>query len=54
MGTRILVTGSRTWTDNTAIRRALEPWRSSGAVLVHGGAAGADRIAAAIWRGWGL
>jgi SLOG family YspA-like protein len=54
MTSRILITGSRTWTDNTVIRDALAPYRSPGAVLVHGGARGADRIAAAIWRRWGL
>jgi hypothetical protein len=51
---RILVTGSRTWTDNTIIRDALTPFRTPGAVLVHGNARGADRIAAGIWRTWGL
>lgn len=54
MVTRILITGSRTWTDDRAIRAALEPWRAPGAVLVHGDARGADRIAAAIWRHWHL
>jgi hypothetical protein len=52
--TRVLVTGSRTWTDNAVIRDALAPFRAPGAVLVHGDAPGADRIAAAIWRSWGL
>jgi SLOG family YspA-like protein len=54
MTSRVLITGSRTWTDNTIIRDALAPYRSPGAVLVHGDARGADRIAAAIWRRWGL
>lgn len=55
VSTRILVTGSRSWIDNDTIRAALEPWRSvEGAVLVHGDAVGADRIAATIWRRWGL
>ncbi|MGH3937562.1 MAG: DUF2493 domain-containing protein [Pseudonocardiaceae bacterium] len=55
MSTRILVTGSRSWTDNETIRTALQPWRKvEGAVLIHGDAVGADRIAAAIWRRWGL
>jgi hypothetical protein len=54
MATRILVTGSRAWTDNAIIRDALTPFRTSGAVLVHGNARGADRIAAGIWRTWGL
>jgi len=51
---RILVTGSRTWTDNAVIRAALTPLRAPGVVLVHGHARGADRIAASIWRSWGL
>jgi hypothetical protein len=54
MTARILITGSRTWTDNTVIRDALTPHRAPGAVLVHGNAHGADRIAAGIWRSWGL
>jgi hypothetical protein len=53
--TRILVTGSRTWTDATTIAAVLRQWRAPGAVLVHGGARrGVDRIAAGIWRAWGL
>jgi hypothetical protein len=55
-GRRVLVTGSRTWTDNTLIaehlRRAADLFPA--AVLVHGDCHGADRIAAAIWRRWGL
>lgn len=56
MNARILVTGSRTWTDNAPIRAELDQWRHRlpGAVLVHGNARGADRIAAAIWRRWDL
>lgn len=44
---RVLVTGSRNWTDEVTIAQALvEAWRRHGRfVLVHGGAAGADRIA---------
>jgi hypothetical protein len=53
-GRRVLVTGSRDWTDTTTIAAVLRRWRTPGAVLVHGGARGADRIAAAIWRAWGL
>lgn len=51
---RILVTGSRTWTDRRTIRDALvQAWRDCGdATLVHGDATGADRIAASIWE-WG-
>ena len=51
---RVLVTGSRDWADRQAIAAALRDWQAPGAVLVHGGARGADRIAAALWRSWGL
>jgi hypothetical protein len=60
---RILVTGSRDWTDARVVEVALRAaWfefgrysHPSGLTVVHGGAAGADRIAAAIaesvdWR----
>ncbi|HEY0641295.1 MAG TPA: DUF4031 domain-containing protein [Pseudonocardiaceae bacterium] len=55
-GRRVLVTGSRTWTDRGVIADKLrEAARAHpGATLVHGAARGADRIAAAIWRRWGL
>jgi hypothetical protein len=52
---RILITGSRDWTDAAVIEDALRPfwtqWPS--AILVHGDAKGADKMASAIWRGWG-
>lgn len=53
---RILVTGSRAWTDTDRIRAVLDYHRHAfpGAVLVHGNARGADRIAARIWENWGL
>jgi hypothetical protein len=56
MSARILITGSRTWIDNTRIRDALADAyrRFPDAVLVHGDARGADRIAAGIWRRGGL
>ncbi len=54
MSTRILVTGSRDWTDFAAIVEALRDRKAPGAVLVEGGARGADRLAATIWRAWGL
>lgn len=55
-GRRILVTGSRTWTDNTLIAHHLGRAAQllPAAVLVHGDARGADRIAAAIWTRWRL
>lgn len=47
---RILVTGSRDWTDKVAVAQAIrEAWlvagRPYGVVVVHGGARGADYIA---------
>ena len=60
MSARILVTGSRDWTDMETIRGALsEAWhllgQPSDAVLVQGEChlGGADKIAAYIWSGWG-
>lgn len=58
---RILVTGSRTWTDEQTVREALRSiWREfhleeelyveEDIVLVHGDAIGLDRMAAAIWK----
>jgi YspA, cpYpsA-related SLOG family len=53
---RILITGSRTWTGIQPIRAELARCRATwpGAILVHGDARGADRIASAIWRLWRL
>lgn len=52
---RVLVTGSRTWTDTAIIRAALGTvWGDGTAVLVSGACPrGADRIAEQIWTGWG-
>jgi hypothetical protein len=51
MSTRILVTGSRTWTDAEAIRGALARHYAPGVVLVSGACPhGADAIAERIWR----
>lgn len=52
--TRILVTGSRYWTDWDVVNDALaRAWNQLGrdphAILVHGAAAGLDTIAARIW-----
>lgn len=48
---RILVTGSRSWTDIHTIRDALAVRFTSGAVLVHGACPrGADAIADWVWR----
>lgn len=55
--TRILVTGSRTWSDVDLLRAGLAQWwtRAGGrGVLVSGACPrGADRIAETIWRLWG-
>lgn len=54
--TRLLVTGSRTWTDETLMANVLRSaWvRLAGhndpITLVHGGAQGADLMADRIWR----
>lgn len=48
---RVLVTGSRNWTDQEAVFTALlDQWEKSGGemVVIHGGARGADQIA----HGW--
>lgn len=57
---RILVTGSRDWTDERIIRSALslalrDLGEPTNAVLVQGEChlGGADKIAADTWRGWG-
>ena len=52
---RILVTGSRSWTDAATIRTALAgQWGQGDAVLVSGACpAGADRIAEMFWTRWG-
>ncbi|CAM4332213.1 DUF2493 domain-containing protein [Nocardia ninae] len=59
MSARILFTGSRRWTDYDLLKRVLvSVWTQLGCPpdleLVHGGARGADRMAAAIWSGLGL
>lgn len=60
-GHRILVTGSRDWTNRDVIYRALaSAWdrvgRDPATVLVQGEChlGGADQIAAEVWRSWGL
>lgn len=52
---RVLVTGSRPWTDTTTIHDALaDVWGDGTAVLVSGACpTGADRIAGTIWTRWG-
>lgn len=51
---RILVTGSRDWTDEALVAKVLfgywyEAGRSNDVVLVHGAAQGLDQMAASIW-----
>jgi len=52
---RVLVTGSRTWTDTGTIRDALASvWGDGAAVLVSGACPrGADRLAEQLWTRWG-
>jgi len=52
---KILVTGSRNWTDQELIRTALDQFRcrDEQILLIHGNARGADRIAARIGTEWG-
>jgi hypothetical protein len=60
---RIMITGSRTWTDRTAIAHAISGClRSVGTsiggagpfpIVVHGGARGADQLADVVARNWG-
>lgn len=54
-GVPVMVSGSRTWTDRDTIQRAFEAWWSAPyggrpgthpVCLIHGGARGADRLAA--------
>lgn len=53
---RILITGSRHWFNREAIEKALIGWTDGFSreeiTIVHGGASGADRIAAQIARDW--
>ncbi len=52
---RILITGSRTWTDSGAIYDALRSRTGPGrCVVVHGGASGADLMAGAAARALGM
>lgn len=49
--TYVLVTGSRTWTDFAAIRKALSTIQDvTNVILVHGGAQGADAMAGHEWE----
>jgi hypothetical protein len=52
---RVLITGSRTWTDRAAIRDGLAAvWGAGDRILVTGACpTGADALAEACWRAWG-
>lgn len=51
---RVLVTGSRDWTDQHRIEVDLSIWQDANAVLITGACpTGADRIAEEIWTSWG-
>lgn len=50
---RFLVTGSRTWTDQETVYRAMLDYAHESDTLVVGGASGADSIALAFWTRWG-
>ncbi len=53
-GSRILATGSRSWTDHATIRAALADAWSPEAVLVSGACPrGADALCEACWLAWG-
>lgn len=54
-GRRVLVTGSRTWTDTRTIRDALAAeWGQGRNTLITGACPrGADRLAEQCWRAWG-
>ncbi|MBM4707949.1 DUF2493 domain-containing protein [Rhodococcus hoagii] len=59
MTRRILVTGSRDWTNEAIMRSALgDAWLRAGqsddAILVHGAARGADSLAARLWEEGGF
>lgn len=53
--TRVLITGSRDWSDADAILDALLPYNMPGTVLVSGACpTGADAIAEYVWTEFGL
>lgn len=54
MSRRILITGSRDWSDRQAIKTALREHARPGDTLVHGACpTGADAIADELWTKWG-
>lgn len=53
MTERVLICGSRTWTDAAAIRQVIDALPTD-STIIHGGAGGADGIAGAAARARGL
>lgn len=54
MGKRVLITGSRTWTDLAAIRTALAAvWHPENILVTGACPSGADSQCEACWRAWG-
>lgn len=51
---RVLITGSRTWTRISVIRRELEKVFHPNTILVSGACpSGADALCEGVWSGWG-
>lgn len=50
---RVLITGSRFWTNRDVVWQALCDHVPIGTTLVHGGAKGADIVAAGLWAPYG-
>lgn len=56
--TRVLITGSREWSNEEKMRAVFRQWwrseQPTDPVLICGGAAGADSMAESVWRSAGL
>lgn len=51
---RILITGSRYWSDYDAVKNAIMEFASDGDTIIHGCAPGADTIAGQVAKELGL